>query len=182
MAIGRHECSSARDTDFRQAIAIGLDEALTALEESFYDLDDRQMQAFVIPKHNCIAWIVVHTLQNLDEYTYQADSGQTTFPHDYKWDLWDCREDQRPKPGDAFPSQAQLMGWLRSLRANAERILRQADERSLFGRPGGHWPGNRADMYMRTIFHAMAHVRQIWLLRGALGLIEGKSWPQQHWA
>jgi hypothetical protein len=27
-----------------------------------------------------------------------------------------------------------------------------------------------------------AHVRQIWLLRGALGLTDGKAWPQQHWA
>ncbi len=37
-------------------------------------------------------------------------------------------------------------------------------------------------MYMWTIFHTMAHSRQIWLLRGALGLTDGRSWPQQHWA
>jgi hypothetical protein len=39
-----------------------------------------------------------------------------------------------------------------------------------------------SDAYMRTICHTMAHVRQIWLLRGALGLTDGKSWPRQHWA
>jgi hypothetical protein len=48
--------------------------------------------------------------------------------------------------------------------------------------PEWPWPGNRGDFLKRTIFHTMAHVRQIWLLRGALGLTDGKSWPQQHYA
>ncbi len=107
MTIGRHECSVARNTDFRQAIAIGLDEALTALEESFYDLDDRQMRAFAIRKHNCIAWIVVHTLQNLDEYTYQAES-ESTLVHDGErlrkigLDAWIEEQKQRKARGFCY--------------------------------------------------------------------------------
>ncbi len=38
-----------------------------------------------------------------------------------------------------------------------------------------------ADFYVRTICHTNSHVRQIWLLRGALGLASG-AWPQQHWS
>ena len=41
---------------------------------------------------------------------------------------------------------------------------------------------NVADFYLRTVLHANSHVRQIWLLRGLLGLGDPKSWPQQHWS
>ena len=44
--IGKLEPKFAKNTDLKAAIAIGLDEALTALEESFYDLDDQHLWAF----------------------------------------------------------------------------------------------------------------------------------------
>ncbi len=37
-----------------------------------------------------------------------------------------------------------------------------------------------ADFYLRTIYHTQCHIRQIWLLRGALGMASG-PWPDQHW-
>ena len=49
----------AKRTDLRQALAIGLDEALVALEESIADLTDDQMSALPIPNKNNIAWIVI---------------------------------------------------------------------------------------------------------------------------
>ena len=182
MVIGRHECRAARNTNLKQAIAIGLDEALTALEESFHDLTDEQLRAFPIDGRNCIAWGIMHTLQNLDEYTNLSRAGQPIFKHDDRWDLWGCSDERRPKPGDAFPSQTEMMEWLRSLRQLAECALERATQADLTAKPDEHWRGNLADMYMRTIYHTMAHVRQIWLLRGALRLTDGTSWPRQHWA
>jgi hypothetical protein len=180
--IGRHQCKQAHKTDLKGAIAIGLDEVLTALEEAFYDLSDEQMRAFPIRGRNNVAWIVMHALQNLDEFTNVAHGGRPTFEHDRRWDLWACRDDERPKPGDRFPAQTKMIGWLKSLRATAQETLGRMDEPGLHRKPDGTWPGVVADMYMRTIWHTVAHTRQIWLLRGALGLTDGKSWPQQHWA
>jgi hypothetical protein len=40
----------------------------------------------------------------------------------------------------------------------------------------------RADAFVRATCHAMAHVRQIWFLRGLLGLTDAEGWPEQHWA
>jgi len=37
-----------------------------------------------------------------------------------------------------------------------------------------------ADFYLRTIYHTQTHIRQIWLLRGALDLANG-PWPEQQW-
>lgn len=185
MAIGKHNPKTARQTDFRKAIAIGLDEAFIALEESFHDLNDAQLTAFPIADRGCIAWIVMHCLQNLDEYTNcsHKQAEKWTFPHEWRWDLWQCREDERPKPGDSYPTTSQMVNWLQSLRATATEFLDSLDAAGLAGKPDDeHWPGNFADMYMRTIYHTMAHVRQIWLLRSALGLTSGGSWRRQHWA
>jgi hypothetical protein len=183
MAIGKHQCKNAWDLDYKGWIAVCLDEALTALEESFFDLTDEQMRAFAIPGRNNIAWIVMHAMQNLDEYT-NLEAQAKTFEHEPRWSLWNCTPEQRPKRGDSFPSKEQMMKWLGSLRQRAEATLQRVDEEFLRSKtpPEWRWPGNRADFYKRTIFHTMAHVRQIWLLRGALGLTDGKSWPQQHYA
>jgi hypothetical protein len=183
MAIGKHQCKNAWDLDYKGWIAVALDESLTALEESFHDLDDEQMRAFPIPARNNIAWIVMHALQNLDEYT-NLEAQPTTFEHEYRWNLWNCKPEQRPQPGDWFPAREQMMQWVRAIRQRAEATLGRVDEAFLRSAtpPEGRWPGNRADFLKRTIFHTMAHVRQIWLLRGALGLTDGTSWPQQHYA
>ena len=183
--IGKHNPKAARNTGFVEAIRIGLDEAFTALEEAFYDLTDEQIQSFPIPGRNNIGWIVMHTLQNLDTYANAFQTGEGTFGHEERWDLWRCSEDQRPKPGDLFPSKKEMLDALRAVRDSAMEGIAVAVESDLKGsRMAESWWGERtsADAYMRTIYHTMAHVRQIWLLRGALGITDGNSWPRQHWA
>jgi hypothetical protein len=182
--IGKHECKQARNTGFKDALTIGVDEALTALEESFCDLTDEQVWAFPIPGRNNIAWIVMHSLQNLDVYANAFQTGKKSFEHEWRWNLWGCKPEERPKPGDQFPSQPQMMAILRAIREGATAGLAAASEGDLHGprKAEDWWKRTSADAYMRTICHTMAHVRQIWLLRGALGLTDGTSWPQQHWA
>ena len=179
--IGRHECKQARNTGLKEAIAIGLDEALTALEEAIYDLNDEQVRAFPIPERNNIAWIVMHALHNLDHYAGYAQSAKYALgPQDPRWD-WQC---PRPTPDQPFPTQRDLIGKLRAVRQLAMDGLEETSPDALL-RPREHVKNQErlpSDAYMRTICHTMAHVRQIWLLRGALGLTDGKSWPLQHWA
>lgn len=184
MTIGRHECRQARNCNFQEALGALLDEALTALEESFHDLTDPQLAAFPLPGRNNVAWIVMHALQNLNEYANVAQGGEpiSTVLAQPRWDLWQCQPEERPGPGDTFPSKARMLNWLRALRPRAEEALARIDEAYLTSKPPGRWPGNYADMYLRTICHTTAHVRQIWVLRGAQGLVSAKTWPQQHWA
>jgi hypothetical protein len=182
--IGRHECKQARNTGLKEALAIGLDEALTALEEAIHDLNDEQIRAFPVPKRNSIAWIVMHSLQNLDQYANVFQSGKRASMHQQRWSLWECKPEERPKPGDTFPSRKELLETLDAVRKAAEQGLAAASDSDLRSARCAEdwWQRTSADAYMRTICHTMAHVRQIWLLRGALGLTDGKSWPLQHWA
>lgn len=184
--IGKHEPKRAENTDVKAAVTVCLDEALTALEEAIHDLTDEQAWAFPIPGRNNIAWIVMHTLQNLDTYTRLFATGETTLGHDWRWDLWKCIGAERPKPEDGFPGTEEMLDILRRLRGSAMQVLDATTEADLLASPShtvDFWKGrNQLDAYLRTLGNTHAHVRQIWLLRGALGLTEGKSWPQQHWA
>jgi len=114
-------------------------------------------------------------------YDEASDQDQWAFPHEKRWDLWRCSEEERPKPGDSFPAVAAILERLKAVREAATRIIDAASETDLRRPIGERWK-SASDPYMRTIWHTMAHVRQIWLLRGALGLTDGMSWPQQHWA
>ena len=181
--IGKPKCKQAHNTGLKEAMAIGLDEVLTALEESLHDLNDEQSRAFPIAGRNNIAWIVMHCLQNLDTYATTFQTGEGTFPHETRWQ-GGRRGDERPKPGDSYPSQKEMMRLLNGVRDAAMKGIEAATDDDLRGKRRAHdwWQHTSADAYMRTIAHTMAHSRQIWLLRGALGLTDGKSWPQQHWA
>src|SRR5690242_11698937 len=95
MSIGKHQCKNIWSLDYKQWIQVGLDEALTALEESFQDLNDEQIRSFPIPGRNNIAWIVMHALQNLDEYS-NLEAEPTTFAHERRWNLWNCKPEERP--------------------------------------------------------------------------------------
>ncbi|HIJ72590.1 MAG TPA: DinB family protein [Candidatus Hydrogenedentes bacterium] len=183
MTIGKHDCKIAGNTHLKQAIEIGLDEALTALEESFYDLTDEQVWAFPIQGRNNIAWIVMHCLHNLDNCGIGAQAGERLLANESRWNLWGCSEAERPKAGDSFPGTSEMLESLERIRNAAFEALTPADESELAAKVFDH-PGKptRSDFYMRTICHTMAHVRQIWALRGLLGQVSQSAWARQHWA
>jgi hypothetical protein len=176
------DCKEAINADLKQALFIGLDESFTSLEECFRDLSDEQVWNFPVPNENNIAWIVMHCLDNLDDCANDHPTGQRAMVYEWRWDLWDCKPEERPKPGDPFPSRDEMLDLLRRIRTAAYAALEKLDGPALtrqnIPHPAKH---SLADFYLRTIYHTQSHIRQIWLLRGALGLANGK-WPEQHWA
>jgi hypothetical protein len=182
LTLSSQECKEASNADLKQAIFIGLDESFTSLEECIRDLSDTQVWAFPIPGENNIAWIVMHCLDNLDDCANDHPTGHRVMPYEWRWDLWDCKPEERPKPGDPFPSRNEMLDLLLRIQTAAFAALEKLDEPALtqpsIPNPTKH---SLADFYLRTIYHTQCHIRQIWLLRGALGLASG-PWPEQHWA
>jgi hypothetical protein len=125
----------------------------------------------------------MHTLDNLDDYAVGVATGQRLHPPEWRWDLWQGRPDERPKPDDEFPTTRAMLARLHEIREAAMGALASADDARMSERVVRH-PRKTvlADFYVRTICHANSHVRQIWLLRGLQGLGEPNSWPQQHWS
>ena len=123
----------------------------------------------------------MHCVQNLDEYACYAQTGKPAVGNTE--DRWGWRS-PHVQPGESFPSQAELVAMLAAIRDVAMPAIEAATDDELL-RPRAFWTDKSAyptDKYMRTICHTMSHVRQIWLLRGALGLTDGKAFPRQHWA
>jgi hypothetical protein len=179
--IGKNKPRFASNTTLKDSIAIGLDETFTAIEESFHDLTDEEMRAFPIPGRTNVAWILMHVLENLDHYANLCQAGKKVFFKEPTW-RYTRMEIHLPKPDDEFLAKEELLEGLKSIREAAMDGIERATEEELTGQrcPKRRWKKTSADAYMRTIEHAMCHVRQIWLLRGALGRTD--SWPRQHWA
>ncbi len=147
-----HPARPAVRSDLKRGIQAALDESLCALTEAILDLSDEQTRAFPINGRNCIAWIAVECIMNLDRHANSFQTGSWVMADSGRWKVWwDLfwhERDRQPDPSAHFPP-------------HAERVA--------------------ADYYFRTIAHMNAHIRQIWLLRGALGLTARSRWPRQHW-
>ena len=81
------------------------------------------------------------------------------------------------------PTHEQLLESLRAVRQAAAAAIEGTFSQDLTGkcRAPDESNGNAADACLRAISHTQAHVRQVRLLRGALGLTDGKTWLRQHW-
>jgi len=169
---------------------IGLDESLAALEEAFYDLSDEQIWAYPIQGRHNIATIVAHCLQNVDGHvdwilsahlSGKTSGGTCVFEHEERFELYGLPEYKLPKPGDIFPRAEEMLETLENVVTRAMELVSKVEEGEFLEPAPDYWP-HLGDPCFRAIYHTMAHVRQIWLLRGALGVADGRSWPRQHWA
>jgi len=185
IGVERPKCASG--TNFTAAISILVDEATIALEEALTGLTDEQFLGYPIEGRHSIVTIAMHCIENWDEYGVAAQGAEPTISHSSRFDVWNRSPAELRQAGDDGPSLDTVMGHLRTTRDAMKATLDGATDAALHSRPGGHWwyddPAHvRADGYMRTTMHTMAHVRQIWALRGTMGLADAHGWPLQHWA
>jgi len=188
MAIGGFEPKEARGTGLKEALAIGLEEALTALIESIQGLTDEQFWAFPLEHRHNIVTLSEHCLQCLDLYGCEVHGQELTFEPEKRFDIWHFSPEQLRAQMTDLPSVAEEIARLTEVReAVVEALDRTSVEQLSKPNMASWWfeeqPEKvRADAFMRAICHTMAHVRQIWLLRGLLGLTDAVGWPEQHWA
>ncbi len=178
----------AQGTTLRGAIAIGLDESLTALEESFAGLADEEFWSEPVEGRHNIVTLVEHCIQCLDLFACEVQGAPLTFEPDVRFDIGPSAKTRSSPNMPDLPTVARETERVRELRrAVTAQLDRTPQDALLRATPECWWfeeqPEKvRADAYMRCIWHTMAHVRQIWSLRGALGRVDVSAWPRQHWA
>ncbi|HUT19666.1 MAG TPA: hypothetical protein VM366_10930 [Anaerolineae bacterium] len=160
----------AHAADLRGAISIGLQESLRALEEALADLSEAHFRAFPMIGEENIALIALRTLQDLDAHAVIAQGGAASFPHADNWVPGGLSEAADYGEGAQFPSREQVLAWLGDVRRSAETLLASAtdDDLTVQRNSESSWPGSASSAYLTTVFHAMAQVQRIWLLRGLL--------------
>jgi hypothetical protein len=183
-----HPCRPATGCDLRTGLLASLDECITALIESIHDLTDDHLRAFPIEARNCIAWIAVECIMNLDRHANSFQTGERVIPDTAQWKIWWnlFRHERSRQPDSAadFPPVEEIVEQLNAVADAAWKGLLDATPGDLAGNrhAAPEWaPRTAGDAYFRTIAHTNSHVRQIWLLRGALGLTNSHAWPRQHW-
>lgn len=188
MVVGRFEPKASKPDDLRACLAIGLDEALTALEECIYDLTDEQAWARPSPDRHCIVTIMMHVIGNFDYHACLLQTGKRSLEHDDRFDIYDKPEPDRPDRQANLPPVREMLDRLGALREAAMAGLEAATPEDLCGPRAAadtHWwqeyHRTSASAYTRVTWHAMAHIRQIWALRGLMGLADKHGWPQQHY-
>lgn len=177
----------ASGIDLKEALRLHLDEVITALDESIEGLTDAQFWAFPVENRHNIVTLVEHCIQCLDLYACEVHGQALTFPAESRFDIWRfSAETLRPLMAD-LPTVAQEKERIALVRAAIERQIESVTEQEL-RQPGNTWwfeenpERTRADALARCACHTAAHVRQIWFLRGRLGLTDDQGWPEQIWA
>ncbi len=192
MATNNHEPRQAEGADFIGSIRIGLDEAFTALLESFDGLADDQFHAWPLDGRHNIVTLVEHCIQALDLWACEVQGRALVYEPEHRFDIVGRTAAEIRAGLEAsgpLPTVVDERGRVERLRDAAMRHLEATSPDDLTRPIPGCWwydenPGRtRADAYMRAIHHNSVHVRQIWALRDLLGAIDGgTAWPRQHWA
>ena len=184
-----HKPKQAWDTGLKESVLMGLDEMLTAFKEAIYDLSNEAFWAYPIDGRHNIVTLTLHCLQQIDDFNgmlmhrlgKKAEHGYHFLQHEQRFGLWGVPEEKLPKPGDDFPTVKAVCEVLDKIANSLLENVGQLDEVDLIAPAPHRWP-RVCDPFFRAIYHVAAHIRQIWLLRGALGLTDGTAWPRQHWA
>ena len=188
MVLGKFEPKFAKGTDLKKALAMGLDEAFTALEESFYDLTNEQFWGFPLADRHNIVTLAEHCLQCLDLYGCEVQGEELTFEPESRFDIFHYSPAELRPEMTGLPSVEEERRRVAAVRAATLRALKRTSIEELATPNMKSWwfqehaEKVRADAYMRAIWHTLAHVRQIWFLRGLVDTTASGGWPQQHWA
>jgi hypothetical protein len=171
------------------SIHIALDEMLKALEESIAGLDDTQLWSHPIEGRHSIGTIALHVFGNIDWHacyfqvgTFALDRAQ----HD-RFGVYGRPLEDYTDLSDV-PGATEIQAQLHTLQDAVLQTLDGATDRELYGPRHGEgtywWRQHRRlsiDAYHRVVWHANAHIRQIWCLRGAMGAVDREHYPQQFW-
>jgi hypothetical protein len=177
----------ASDMDLKTSMLMGIDECHIAFKEAYSDLADDQFHSYSIEGRHNIATIVVHCLQQHDEFNgnlqerrgIPAKFGWQSIEHEERFLLWGVPVDKLPKPGDDFPEVARVLAAHNELHSHIVENMTALSEDDFVSTSVGQWP-RLCDMFFRGTYHVNAHIRQIWLLRGAMGVLA--RFPEQHYA
>lgn len=170
-------------TSLKSVIAGGLDDSAASLCECLNGLTDEQFWAFPLPERNNIVTLVEHCIQILDLYACEMQGAPLTFVPEKRFDTYHhTPADLRPLMHD-LPTVEQERQRIETLRQAMSAVLEPLSEEDLRAARAGCWwfeeqtGRTRADAYILCIRHTQFHLRQIWLMRGLLGLTDTPRWP-----
>jgi hypothetical protein len=154
-----------------------LAECRNEMANTLTDLDETHL-AHSVDGHNCIGWIVAHCMRNFDHFLFAQHTGDWRMKDRYP-DLGTWASEP-PSDINPTPDLTDLAKKADEQLGTAIAVLGDLTEEQLSD-AAPHWNHelfeSTASNCVRVINHTNAHLRQIMLVRGVLGLVD--PWPVQ---
>jgi hypothetical protein len=184
-----YKAIASKPRNCAESIHIALDEMFKALETSIAGLSDEQMWSHPIEGRHSIGTLVLHLFGNIDWHasyfqvgTFALDREQ----HDRFGVYGRPIEDYTNLTG--VPGAQEMQSQLQTLKAAVLQTLEGVTDRDLYSprySAQTYWWKQHGrlsiDAYHRVVWHANAHIRQIWCLRGAMAAVDREHFPRQFW-
>lgn len=183
------EAIASKPRTLAESIHIALDEMFKALETSIAGLTDEQLWSHPIEGRHSIGTIVLHVLGNIDWHACYFQVGTSALDREQheRFSVYGRPIEEYTDLSD-IPGVQSIETQLRTLKAAVFQTLEGIADRDLYSPRYGEqtywWKEHRRlsiDAYHRVVWHANAHIRQIWCLRGAMGAVDREHYPQQFW-
>jgi len=144
-------------------------------------LSPEQLTALPVEgRRNPIGWIVCHCMRSVDFFLYRSQTGASYMAGKEAFEPLAAYAGKDAGTDNAAPDLSGLAAACDELWAACIERIEAVDEED-FDRPGPHWSGRGyetvAGNCVRMINHHNAHLRAIWMLRGAMG--ETEHYPHQ---
>jgi uncharacterized damage-inducible protein DinB len=164
----------------KEILIFQLREARNEFLDALADLTQEQLTARPIEGRNPIGWIVCHCLHNFNFFIHQRQTNRSLMTADGEYGRfakygWDPPTEQNPPPD--FTGLSDAVGEVFGV---CIELIEALDEEVLSNlSPYWHHKNfeSTSGNCVRVINHSNTHLRQIWLLRGALG--DKDHWPVQ---
>ncbi|MBN1579913.1 MAG: DinB family protein [Anaerolineae bacterium] len=184
-----YKAIASKPRTLAESVHIALDEMFKALETSMAGLSDEQMWSHPIDGRHSIGTIILHVFGNIDQHASYIQVGTLALDREQH-----DRFSVNGRPLEDFlnltdvPGVQEIEAQLQTLKAAVFQTLDGVTDRDLYSPRYGEqtywWTQHRRlsiDAYHRVVWHANAHVRQIWCLRGVMGAVDREHFPRQFW-
>ncbi|MBN1866665.1 hypothetical protein JW916_05190 [Candidatus Sumerlaeota bacterium] len=182
-----HKPTASKPRSLVEGVRIALDEMFCALEECIAGLTSDQVWAHPIDRRHSIGMIVLHVQENIDRHARYFQVGRWALEHDARFEFYG-------KPVEDFMDLEDLpeIDVLRERTGKVRDAVLETSEgvedETLYTPRHSEqtywWQRHQRvsiDAYHRVVWHANAHIRQIWCLRGAMGAFGPDFFPRQFW-
>jgi len=164
----------------KEILLFQLREVRNEFLDALVDLTPEQLIARPLPDQNPIGWIVCHCLNNFDHFLYQVQTGGTLLSKGGKVESLARYAWHDPTADNPPPDLSSLPAAVEEVFGACIEVIERLDEEAL-DRPGPFWRHERyetaAANCVRVVNHSNTHLRDVWMLRGALG--DRNHFPRQ---
>ena len=164
----------------KEVLVFQLREIRNEFANALEDVTQEQLTATPIEGRNPIGWIVCHCLHNFNFFLHERQINKSLMSADGKYGEfarygWDPPTEENPAP-----DFTNLPNAVDEVFGACIEIVESLEEEAL-STLSPYWHHKNFESTVgncvRVINHSNAHLRQIWLLRGALG--DKSHWPGQ---